>query len=71
VLPPGADACQSQRLVTKAWQGAVEIIQQLTGDPGHSSVLICFYYTARVSPACMQRNLLSKKYIVSQIQINR
>jgi len=52
VLPPGADACQSQRLVTKAWQGAVEIIQQLTGDPGHSRVL-------------------SKKYIVSQVQINR
>ncbi len=71
VLPPGADACQSQRLVTTAWKCAVEIIQQLTGNPGHSNVLICLSYTARVSTACVQRVLLPKKYMVSQVPINR
>ncbi len=66
VLAPGADACQSQRLVT-----TVEIIQQLTGNPGHSNVLISVLHCRvfqLLKQACMQRGLLPKKHMVSHVQ---
>lgn len=71
VLAPGADACQSQRLVTTAWKCAVEIIQQLTGNPWHSNVLISVLHCRvfqLLKQACMQRGLLPKKHMVSHVQ---